>query len=67
MAATNEMINFAVENLPYACCIVPEKRQEITTEGGLNLKSNKEIVGFINKLKDVKYFVHYLLIQTLNK
>ena len=42
MAATSEMINFAVENLPYACCIVPEKRQEITTEGGLNLKSNKE-------------------------
>ena len=52
MAATSEMINFAVENLPYACCIVPEKRQEITTEGGLNLKSNKEIVGCINKLKD---------------
>ena len=44
MAATTEMINFAIENLPYACCIVPEKRQEITTEGGLNLKSNKEIV-----------------------
>ena len=52
MAATSEMINFAVENLPYACCIVPEKREEITTEGGLNLKSNKEIVDCINKLKD---------------
>ena len=52
MAATSEMINFAVENLPYACCIVPEKRQEITTEGGLNLKSNKEILDCINKLKD---------------
>ena len=56
MAATSEMINFAVENLPYACCIVPEKRQEITTEGGLNLKSNKEIVDCINKLKDAGIF-----------
>jgi len=56
MAATSEMINFAVENLPYACCIVPEKRQEITTEGGLNLKSNKEIVDCINKLKNAGIF-----------
>ena len=44
MAATDEMVNFAIENLPFACCIVPEKRQEITTEGGLNLKINENMI-----------------------
>ena len=44
MAATDEMVNFAIENLPFACCIVPEKRKEITTEGGLNLKINENMI-----------------------
>ena len=35
MAATQEMVNFAKSLLPHACCIVPEKREEVTTEGGL--------------------------------
>tara|TARA_B100001027_G_scaffold180536_1_gene131979 strand:+ start:937 stop:1656 length:720 start_codon:yes stop_codon:yes gene_type:complete len=51
MADTEEMINFAIENLPYACCIVPEKRDEITTEGGLNLIDNKSIYKSILELK----------------
>ena len=52
MADTEEMVNFAIENLPYACCIVPEKRKEITTEGGLNLIGNKSISKSILKLKN---------------
>jgi pyridoxine 5-phosphate synthase len=36
MAATAEMTEIACRTLPHACCIVPEKRQEITTEGGLD-------------------------------
>ena len=44
MAATDEMVNFAIENLPFACCIVPERRQEITTEGGLNLNINENMI-----------------------
>ena len=51
MASTDEMVNFAIENLPYACCIVPEKRNELTTEGGLNLIENKTILKNILKLK----------------
>ena len=51
MASTDEMVNFAVENLPFACCIVPEKRNELTTEGGLNLIENKTILKNILKLK----------------
>ena len=37
MAATDEMIEIAEKIKPFSCCIVPEKREEITTEGGLNL------------------------------
>jgi pyridoxine 5-phosphate synthase len=39
MAATNEMKDIALRLKPYAVCIVPEKRMEITTEGGLDLIS----------------------------
>ena len=37
MAATHEMLNIALEAMPNACCIVPERREEVTTEGGLNV------------------------------
>ncbi|MBU6497736.1 MAG: pyridoxine 5'-phosphate synthase [Rhodospirillales bacterium] len=37
MAATAEMERIALETLPHACCIVPEKRTEVTTEGGLDV------------------------------
>jgi len=36
MAVTPEMQRFALEIRPKECCIVPEKREELTTEGGLN-------------------------------
>ena len=38
MAATDEIQKIALSVLPQACCIVPEKRQEVTTEGGLDVK-----------------------------
>ena len=37
MAATDEMLAIALRHLPHACCLVPEKREERTTEGGLDL------------------------------
>ncbi len=37
MAATEEMIAFAVRYTPHDCCLVPERRQELTTEGGLDV------------------------------
>lgn len=40
MAATDEMQKIALDLLPHACCIVPEKRQEVTTEGGLDVVNN---------------------------
>jgi pyridoxine 5-phosphate synthase len=36
MAATEEMLAIALAHRPYAACIVPEKREEVTTEGGLD-------------------------------
>jgi pyridoxine 5-phosphate synthase len=37
MAATQEMLQIALDVRPHACCLVPEKRQELTTEGGLDV------------------------------
>ena len=45
MAATEEMKAIALRVKPHACCLVPEKRQERTTEGGL------DVVGQHNHLK----------------
>ena len=37
MAATDEMLAIALRHLPHACCLVPERREERTTEGGLDV------------------------------
>ena len=37
MAATREMVDIALKARPHAACIVPERRQELTTEGGLDV------------------------------
>ena len=41
MAATEEMIEIALAVRPHACCIVPEKRTEVTTEGGLDVAGHE--------------------------
>ena len=46
MALTNKMIDFAIKIRPTFVCIVPEKRKELTTEGGLNLFNN---INFLKK------------------
>ena len=52
MAPTNEMVEIAIKTLPNACCIVPEKREEVTTEGGIDVKRNHNILGtIIGRLK----------------
>ena len=54
MASTNEMLNIAKKFKPNFVCLVPEKRSEITTEGGLNLKKNKyKIIKVIDNLKEI--------------
>ena len=52
---TNEMLNIAIKNKPNFVCIVPEKRKELTTEGGLNILKNKKILKrIVSKLKKNK-------------
>ena len=56
MAATSKMLKIALKYKPNYVCIVPEKRREITTEGGLNLIKNKKMIKFIiNKLNKKKF------------
>ena len=55
IAATKEMLKIASRSKPPFVCIVPEKRKEITTEGGLNLNYNKIFLkSLIKKLKKKK-------------
>ena len=55
MAPTKEMTKIALKYKPNYVCIVPEKRKEITTEGGLNLKKNQIfLIKVIKKLKNKK-------------
>jgi pyridoxine 5-phosphate synthase len=55
IAATNEMLKIALKRKPPFICIVPEKRKEITTEGGLNLNYKKIFLKkIIRKLKENK-------------
>ena len=53
MAATAEMQAIALRHRPHAVCIVPEKREERTTEGGLEIaREENRIAGFIAPLRD---------------
>jgi pyridoxine 5-phosphate synthase len=53
MAATDEMVRIALKAMPKACCIVPEHRREVTTEGGLNVVDQLSELGMqVAKLSD---------------
>ena len=53
MAATDEMQKIALAHEPHAVCIVPEKREERTTEGGLDVvKEEKKLAQFITPLRE---------------
>src|SRR5947209_17767855 len=52
MAATREMVDIALKARPHAACIVPERRQEVTTEGGLDVvRQRNHLVPMIAELK----------------
>lgn len=53
MAATQEMVDMALRHRPHAACIVPEKREERTTEGGLDAAGqHNHLKPMIAKLRD---------------
>ena len=53
MAVTDEMVDIACEIKPHFCCLVPEKREEVTTEGGLDVAGQQEKITFaVSRLKE---------------
>ncbi|MCK0100253.1 pyridoxine 5'-phosphate synthase [Qipengyuania sp. S6317L1] len=53
MAATQEMLEIALRHKPHAACIVPEKREERTTEGGLDAAGlHNSLVPIVDRLRD---------------
>lgn len=58
MAATGEMLDIAINHKPASACIVPEKRQELTTEGGLDVIGGFDhLVEYVVKLQEAKVSV----------
>jgi len=55
MAATDEMLKIALRHKPHAACIVPEKRAELTTEGGLDAAGgHNHLARFVRELVGAK-------------
>lgn len=53
MAATSEMLDIALMHKPFACCIVPERREELTTEGGLDAVGGGEALArLVRRLRE---------------
>lgn len=55
MAVTDEMLAIACELKPHFCCLVPEKRQEVTTEGGLDVAGQlARITSAVTQLREAE-------------
>jgi pyridoxine 5-phosphate synthase len=53
MAVTDEMVGIAVRHRPHAACLVPERREEVTTEGGLDvLRGHNRVKDAVSALRD---------------
>ncbi|MGD1933298.1 MAG: pyridoxine 5'-phosphate synthase, partial [Candidatus Phaeomarinobacter sp.] len=51
MAATEEMLEIALTHKPHACCLVPERREELTTEGGLDAAAqHNQLAPYVSEL-----------------
>ncbi|MEL6212658.1 MAG: pyridoxine 5'-phosphate synthase, partial [Pseudomonadota bacterium] len=54
MAATAEMHKIVTEVMPHACCLVPENRNERTTEGGLDVVGQHNFIApYVRELSDI--------------
>jgi pyridoxine 5-phosphate synthase len=68
MAATKEMLEIAKKIHPHDCCLVPEKREELTTEGGLDVKANLEyLADYCSTLKEAGTRVSLFIDSDLNQ
>lgn len=68
MAMTDEMVDLALQIHPENCCIVPEKRLELTTEGGLNvLGQHEQLKSVCNRLKTAEIVVSLFIDPELSQ
>lgn len=68
MAMTDEMQKIALELKPAACCLVPEKRQELTTEGGLDVVSQLDkAIKFVKPLEEAGIAVSLFIDPDINQ
>ncbi|MCP4504322.1 MAG: pyridoxine 5'-phosphate synthase [Deltaproteobacteria bacterium] len=68
MAATDEMLRIAFETKPDMVTLVPERRQELTTEGGLDVSGNKDhIKRIVSELKNADIHVSLFVDPDLNQ
>ena len=62
MAATPEMLAIALHHKPHACCMVPEKREELTTEGGLDVVAGlAQLRRYAHELKAAGILVTFFI------
>ena len=67
MAPTLEMLKIALKHKPNYVCLVPEKRTEVTTEGGLNLKKKHQIIKkIVKELNFKKIRVSFFIEPNIN-
>ena len=68
MAASEEIISIALEVRPEMCTLVPEKREELTTEGGLDVRMNRDkVASAIRRLRDGGMFVSLFIDPDLDQ
>jgi len=68
MAATGEMIGIAARLKPYSATLVPEKRQELTTEGGLDVLGQRETLhAAVSRLRDAGILVSLFIDPKLSQ
>jgi pyridoxine 5-phosphate synthase len=68
MANVQEIVDFAIEIKPKFICLVPEKRNELTTEGGINAVSHeKDLAKTIKRLKDAGIMVSLFIDPDLDQ
>lgn len=67
MAVTDEMLAIALDVKPAWVCLVPEKRQEVTTEGGLDVTNLPQLPQFIKKLQSAGILVSLFIDPDVNQ
>ena len=61
MAPTGEMVEIALELKPDYVTLVPEKREEVTTEGGIDILANRDFTAIVNQLQDAAIPVSWFI------